>query len=217
MDDKTQQIHDLFFDAEGLKRAQTKFTKTANAIKKEAVNGRFNILYTQEEIETLSKAVAILRNTTDKIQHAKEVKAREETRLELLDKHHREMKNEFINQNIDFKQMDATEVLILALALYSHYLSYRHIETDVNDLFEYPNRLEYQVNSWINDIKDSLREKFTWREEPDEKIIIDFLRDYKLSLRQETINDHEVIIEKFNTFLAVNYSDNVALLNQKQR
>lgn len=67
-----------FWGADELKRLQTKFTKMGNGIENDAVKSKLSALYSEDEIDTLKKAVEILRGTKSKIEHAKEVKARQE-------------------------------------------------------------------------------------------------------------------------------------------
>lgn len=79
--DKTQELLELFkyFKAEDLKNEQTQLTKTANKVR-DTANGRLRALFTDEEQQTLLQAATLLRSLKSRVEHAKEIKAREEAR-----------------------------------------------------------------------------------------------------------------------------------------
>ena len=67
-----------FYPSDTLKSEQTRFTKTANSILRDAVNSRLNVLFSQREIDVLTQAAGILNDLKHKITHAKEIRQREE-------------------------------------------------------------------------------------------------------------------------------------------
>jgi hypothetical protein len=67
-----------WFTAERFKSLQRKLTTARNTIQKEALSSKLRPFYTDAEIETLNEAARILGSAKRKIEHAKEIKAREE-------------------------------------------------------------------------------------------------------------------------------------------
>lgn len=216
MDDKTNKILELlkYHSSADLKNVQTKFTKTANAIKREAVQSRLSVLYTDQELETLTQAASILIGTKNKIEHAKEVKAREEKRLERLDIEYRKKQNDIIKKYINFDDMSYEETFLMYCCLDHFVGQYKFIANDIERLFKYPDRFKAQINQWQGDIRKELIGKFPWRKEPEENIITDFLRNYKLKYRKEVSDKYKVLLDRLNTFIAVKSGDNVEILKK---
>jgi len=216
MDDKTTQILELlkWHTAEDLKRVQTKFTKTANAIKNEAINSRLSVLYTAEELEMLNNAAVILSKTKNKIERAKDVKKKEEERQRLLDEEYAKKRLLIIDKHIDLDTMPADEVLIMYCCLQPVYNTEKYLSEDIEGLFKYPDRYRHTINEWRRDIKSKLDHQFAWREEPAEEIVINFLREYQLKDRKITHDAYKDIIDRFNTFVAVKNGSNVELLKK---
>ncbi len=73
-----------YWSAEDFKVLQRKMTTAANTIKQEALSEKYSALFTDAERETLRDAVSILVEAKDKVEHAKEIKARHEKRRESL-------------------------------------------------------------------------------------------------------------------------------------
>lgn len=67
-----------FWAADDFKSLQTKLTKTANAIKRDALDSRLQPFLSHEEIAALKNAVVILGSIKDKVEHGKECKQRQE-------------------------------------------------------------------------------------------------------------------------------------------
>lgn len=82
MDQDTQNLIDAlkYFSADRTKSLQTKLTKTANAIEKDGLSVELRTLLSDDEQATLAKAANILRSIKGKVEHAKEIKQREEAR-----------------------------------------------------------------------------------------------------------------------------------------
>ena len=215
-DNKTQQILELlkYHNSADLKNVQTKFTKTANAIKRDAVQSRLSVLYTDKELEILTQAAAILVGTKNKIEHAKEIKAREEKRLEQLDKEYRQKAEEIVDKLIDFDDMAYSEIFVMYCCLEHFIGKYKFVADDIETLFKYPDRFKEQVNQWKRDIRSTLISNFPWRKEPEEKFITDFLRNYKLKHRKEVIDRYKNILDRLNTFIAVKNGENVEILKK---
>lgn len=76
----TKEIIDAlsWFTAERFKALQRKLTTAKNTIHKEALSSQLKPFYTDAEIATLNEATRILGSVKRKIEHAKEIKAREE-------------------------------------------------------------------------------------------------------------------------------------------
>jgi len=214
--DKTQKILELlkYHNSADLRNVQTKFTKTANSIKRDAVQSRLSALYTGQELEILTQAASILINTKNKIEHAKEVKAREEKRLEQLEKEYKRKEEEIIEKYINFEGMTHMETFLMYCCL-NHFIgSYKFRADEIENLFKYPDRFPGQVNDWRREIRSELMRKFPWRVEPDEKIITDFLRSYKLKYRKEVSDRFKASLDLLNTFIAVQNGENVEILKK---
>ena len=67
-----------YWNADRFKALQRKLTSARNTIQKEALSRDLEPFFTEDEVETLNKAAGILASVKRKIEHAKEVKAREE-------------------------------------------------------------------------------------------------------------------------------------------
>jgi hypothetical protein len=67
-----------YWTAERFKSLQRKLSAARNTIQKDALSRELEPFYTPDEIETLAKAATILGSIKRKVEHAKEVTAREE-------------------------------------------------------------------------------------------------------------------------------------------
>lgn len=173
------------------------------------------MLYTDKELETLSKAAVIFANMKSKIEHAKEVKYREEQRLQRLDKEHEKQEEDIINKYVNLKLMADDEVLIMYCCVNKCVSLNKIISRNIDMLHKDPGRLEGTISGWRRDVFSALKEKFAWRVNPTEEIITDFLCEYKLKDRRDTYEQHKNIIERFNTFLVVLNGANITMLNNR--
>lgn len=216
MDDNTKQVLELlkFHTADDLKKNQTKFTKTANSIKCDAIHGRLSALYTSKELEILSQAVGILNGTKYKIEHAKEVAQREEKRQERLEEEYKIKGQAIIVKHINFESMADDEILIMYCVLNHYDNLYKYTSEDIEELFKHPDRYQFVLNNWKSDIAKELHTKFPFLEEPKEETITNFLRDYKLKKRNEITERYSSLIERFNTFVAIKNESNIELLRK---
>lgn len=217
MDEKTQKILDLlkFHDSSALASLQTKFTKTANSIDRDVIQGRLNVLYSEQEIATLLNAVGILKQTKDKIAHAKEIQSREERRLNILDDLYEKQQLAIIDQHVALDSMSPEDILVMnCFFLKGRLLDY--LDRDINELFKSPKRLAVLCAEWKIKIQNELKECFPFRKEPTADTIIAFMHDYQLKYRQQTLDRCKTTIEKFTTFLAAKGADNVELLGDKK-
>jgi len=216
MSEETKQILELlkWHSSDDLKRVQTKFTKTANSIKNDAIHSRLSVLYTDKEIETLNAAAGILANTKSKIVHAKEVKKREEERLKLLYEEYKKERTRIINKHIDIESLPDDEVLIMYCCTCSSHYRRGYLLRDVEDLFEHPGRYQATINEWRKNLREDLDDKFHSKAAPDENVITGFMRDYKLRLRKSTCDNNNRLFERFSTFIAVKNGANVEMLNK---
>lgn len=69
-----------YWSADRTKALQTKLTKTANSIENDGLSVQLSKILTDDEQATLRKAATILRSVKNKVEHAKEIKQREEAR-----------------------------------------------------------------------------------------------------------------------------------------
>ncbi len=125
--DKTQELLELlkYFKSEDLKNEQTQLTKTANKVR-DTANGRLGALFTDDEKQTLRDAATLLTSLKTRVEHAKEIKAREEARKE------KELKESLAASraviNAAFPDSDSTtdrlDVLLWALFLGKHMVGY---------------------------------------------------------------------------------------------
>ena len=70
-----------FWSADDFKKLQTRLTKTANSISRDALGRKVQPFLSEKEITTLRDAVAILSGIKGKVEHAKESKLRQEKKL----------------------------------------------------------------------------------------------------------------------------------------
>lgn len=84
MADTTDIIKALkYWNAERFKKLQRKLTTARNTIDKEALSIQLKPFFTDEEKQVLSEASRVLGSVKRKIEHAKEIKAREEKARDL--------------------------------------------------------------------------------------------------------------------------------------
>jgi len=217
MDDKTKKILELlkYHNASDLKSIQTKFTKTANAIKREAVQSRLSILYTDKELDILTQAAEILTGTKRKIEHAKEVKEREEKRLEKLEKEYEIIRKQIFDKYIKFNEMAPVDILIMVCAVDSSLYCEKQKAGDIEDLFSHPKRFKIQVQEWQREIFETVVSRlFPFRQEPEEHKMVEFLRKYNLKYRKETADKYSKLIDRLNTFLAIQNGENIEILKK---
>lgn len=79
--EKTEELLALFkyFRADTLKNEQTQLTKAANKIRSTAT-GQLQVLFTEDEQNTLLAAATLLSSLKERVEHAKEIKERDEAR-----------------------------------------------------------------------------------------------------------------------------------------
>jgi len=84
MPDTTEIMKALkWWSAERFKTLQRKLTAAKNTIQNEALSPNLRPFFSNDEIDTLKKASQILETVKTKIEHAKEIKAREEKRRDI--------------------------------------------------------------------------------------------------------------------------------------
>lgn len=88
MNDSNDDVHEIlnalkYASSDRLKAAQSKFTSARNTISDEALSYPYKSFFSPAEQETLQKAANILGEFKNKIEHAKEIRGREERKREM--------------------------------------------------------------------------------------------------------------------------------------
>lgn len=201
MDEKTEHILELlkWLNADELKKVQTKFTKTANAIKADAIEGRLKALYDDKELDVLRQAVSILNDTKRKIEHAKEIKRRDEQardkRLAGYEKTKRALVKELLP--LDATPEQAIEALTWWLALDRYLLDYLGKSSFESNRFKFIGGVQNRIKEMKNpELPEKLNGLINQCIHNVQGLIGQELWDYDVEPRRE---DLDALIEIFKT------------------
>ncbi|MEN8131705.1 MAG: hypothetical protein ABFS45_16260 [Pseudomonadota bacterium] len=206
-----------YYGSEELKKLQTKLTKTANGLIRNTVESRVAPLFTDEERETLEDAARILRGFRKKVEHAKEVKARQERQKKARRQHLDKAGLTLAQQHFNVAPDNYREMLLIFLAVERLMMNHSaediayHLEND-----RYPNAFE-------NFVRDCYREALNEigyqshhydRDEPDEKLIVQAKARFEES-REKLKQQHQGLLDKVSEFLTIKASGNVTQLPKR--
>ncbi len=179
-----------YWSSEKFRKLQATLTKTANTIKQDALHYRMTPLLNHDEINTLKKAAQILLNFKLKIEHAKEIKAREEKRHKRKLKEYEKRRLALFNELLPLKNTPShyVEIVSWRLALGNHFKTHFgiHAYFPSNKIAE--SELErcqsrYGSTTWkgtiggfMREIHSALTEQvWIYDEEPSREKLIDFI------------------------------------------
>ncbi|TBW57398.1 hypothetical protein EZI54_07000 [Marinobacter halodurans] len=213
--------------ADGFRRLQTTLTKTANSIEKDAVKGRLGLLFTEEEKQTLEQAAALLRQVKGRVEHAKEIKAREERRREKLMQARDQKVRSIAKKNLP---TSARELITLTLFLKLHHQDYSRFgmfyclyddpEFILNKMRDESRSFKEIANTITGDLTDWLvNENVLSRsldEEPDENIMVSILKDCETSY-DRIRSRFSAVFEAMDRREAMQSATNVTRLNPRKR
>ena len=206
-----------FYGAQDLKQLQTKLTKTANGLLRDTVNSRIAPLFTDKETETLIKAAHILKGFRNKVEHAKEAKAREERRQKAyrdrLDAEGLALANRYFH----VEPGDYREMLLICLAVKA---GYTDIGRDLTNYLE-DQGLSHAVEGSIREYyREAMREigyrSHDYDHAPDEAVLTQAKARFDES-REQIIQKNKTLLDKVSEFFAVKTSDNVTKLPKRPR
>ncbi len=224
-----------FFDADDVKKMQTKLTKTANSIIKDGLHPHIEPFLSVEEREALHAAAKILRSVKGKVEHVKEIKARAEKKA----KQHRELCTRKQHALIDtaFPRPDNDvgyrNTLLWRLACgvhfkgtvgksYAHFPEVRRVQTDIDRWSEKPHQyrntetVKSSVWTWRDDIMWSLKENLWDSEElPEQERIDALIATFTNEWVPQLEKNFASLIEALENELIVNDSDSVTRLRAK--
>jgi predicted type IV restriction endonuclease len=126
MADTTDIIKALkYWNAERFKKLQRKLTTARNTIDKEALSIQLKPFFTDEEKQVLSEASRVLGSVKRKIEHAKEIKAREEKARDLQLADYKQQRQALLAKAFPGPESaeDARPMLVWILALSIHHES----------------------------------------------------------------------------------------------
>ena len=227
MADTTEIMKTLkWWNAERFKTLQRKLTAAKNTIQTEALSPNFLPFFSADEIDTLKEAVRILGSTKRKIEHAKEIKVREEKardiRLEKCKHQRLALLIEAIPKAESEGDVRSILLWILSLSLHSQEISShayfydnKYISGDIDRAFDTKSRQTVlgEANKWRREITEFLEENL-W---PDYDIAPDPKRLERIvglvkgawGERALTHASTQSLIERFDTELAIQKSQSV--------
>jgi hypothetical protein len=203
--------------AEDLKTIQRKFSTASNTIKIEALTERRKGFFTLEEQDALRAAARILDSFKSKIEHAKEIRAREEKLREAHLNRCKAQRTKILDQFIpNPSSVDQhREAVIFHLALGDHtgsvsrgaYFGHNlgHIESDLDHGLDakYPHlsvkhvaaQCRYETYRWL--------EENLWRHdvEPERSRIETVLQVYRDEWRANTLQSFAKFLERYDAAL----------------
>lgn len=218
--------------AEDLKTIQRKFSTASNTILDEALTERRKGFFSQNEQDALREAARILNSFKNKIEHAKEIRAREEkvraAHLNRCKAQRTKILDQFIPNPTSIDQHREAVIFHLALgdhkgsisrgAYFSHNLSY--IESDLDHGLDpkYPHlsvkhvaaQCRYQTYQWL--------EENLWRHdvEPEQGRIEKVLQVYRDEWRSNTLQSFAKFFERYDAALKDEFECDAAKDREKE-
>lgn len=230
-DPTTKDVLDAFTftSAESLKSEQTKLTRTANQVFG-VTTGRLKGLFSEDELETLRKAGALLNNIKRRVEAAKEAKERQEKEAERLRKLNSEKSGRLLDTHIPDSEADSKTKLQLVLFVLLLHKNKHLLRYSFQTISDYSSVSQSRPN--VAALVDEMRTRFNGallaekngvsnRTNPDlpYDTLAAFFRDlYSLareSCRQDFYAEKDVFTELFQGFL-VKVEQGVAELSPEE-
>jgi len=219
--------------SERLKGVQSKFTTARNTISGEALSYPYKSFFSPAEQETLQKAANILGDFKNKIEHAKEIRGREERKREMHLNHCRALRDKvlekYLVKPVSIQEHFETVLFHLALqnnsnsiaagAFFGHGI--RYVESDVDrGLDAKYSHLEVK-NVAIKCWRESTEwlETNLWRHDvvPDAERIEKVLQVYQEQWRSaiEKLDRHVMVLERYKQGLQAEFDVDAAKAREK--
>jgi len=222
-------IKDLlkYWTAERFKSLQRKLTTAKNTILKDALSRELEPFYSQEEIETLTRAAGILGSVKRKVEHAKEVSAREEKELERHLQHCKSLRLALLNQFFPKPDNDQSEreAVLLNLALdlngecisKSYYREHKFFVSALDRVLKKERGLSakaFAMQCWRENHQWLEENLWPYDEEPNKEHIVRLVDDYQSVWRNEVLNhpSFRAEVTRFETAQAITNAPRVTRL-----
>ncbi len=209
-----------FYTADSLKKLQTKLSKLSNGIINDGVESRIAVLFSKEEIETLKKAAAILRSVKSKVEHAKEIKTREEQHYERRYSEARAAALALFD--VYFPEPDSLKekfIISVSMRIQSHIFSLHYLATELD-------KIDLNgINFWIKDMWQDAKEELIRKvidlprlqvQMPEKATIEAFRQRIDNEIRQKVMKEYASYLDKLDQAITVESSDNIAQLLVKK-
>ena len=216
-----------YWTAERFKSLQRKLTTAKNTILKDALSRELEPFYSQEEIETLTRAAGILGSVKRKVEHAKEVSAREEKEFERHLQHCKSLRLSLLNQFFPKPDDDQSELeaVILNLALdlngasisNNYYREHKFFVSALDRVLKKERGLSakaFAMQCWRENQQWLEENLWPYDQEPNKEIIERLVGDYQSVWRDEVLNHPSFSSEvaRFQTVQAITNAPNVTRL-----
>jgi hypothetical protein len=214
-----------YWNAERFKTLQRKMTTAKNTIENEALSTQFKPFFTDEEVSALAEASRILGSVKNKIEHAKEIKAREEKARNLRLADYKRQRLSLLETVIPKPEgeQDSRNMLLWALALSIHhesisrsgyYYEHKYVSNDVERAFDTKNSVTVSGAgvSWWREVTEFL-EKHLWHydEAPDHGKLDAVHRNFIETWSGDVQSNQETqeILHRFDTQMTITNSDSI--------
>lgn len=216
-----------YWTAERFKSLQRKLATAKNTILKDALSRELEPFYSQEEIETLTRAAGILGSVKRKVEHAKEVSAREEKEFERHLQHCKSLRLSLLNQFFPKPDNNGSELeaVLLNLALdlnsqtisRSYYREHKFFVSALDRVFKKKRSLSakaFAIQCWEENQQWLEENLWPYDKEPDRALIEHLVDDYQSVWREEVLNHPSFSAEvaRFETAQAITNAPNVTRL-----
>lgn len=185
-----------YWNSDNFKRTQRKLSTAAKTIEEEALSNSFKSFLSDSEISTLMEAVAILRNVKKNVEHAKEIKSRDEKiKKEVQEKAGKLGKQAWL---VNFPKPKSTVELFIVAMCFSVY----GMSSDFLVYLEAYDRdnIERLLNRYWSDAREHYIDKITTRNGWDRCVPDDDLID---SAKIEYQNRRKGIIKTYSEVLKI--------------
>lgn len=221
-----------YTSAESLKATQRKFAAARNTIDDEALSHRYKEFFSSEEQETLRAAARILGSFKNKIEHAKEIRAREEKLYHAHQNHCKGQRTKLLDQYLPrpttMDQHRDTVVFHLALqdhcmaiakgAYFSHGIGY--IESDLERGLDE----KYSHLTVKNVAQTCWQESYRWLDdnlwrtnvEPERSRIETVMQVYRDEWRSTTLQHYKKFFDEYEAALTDEFDRDAATGRAKE-
>lgn len=214
-----------WWNADRFKSLQRKLTTARNTIEKEALSSNLRPFYTDEEIGTLKEAARILGSVKRKVEHAKEIKGREEA---ARDRHLQDCKRQRLALLAQMLPQPAGEadarpmlLWILALSLnhrqiskHGYFYEKKYIVNDIERAFgtRTVHTVIGEAVGWWREVTQFLEENLWPYDEKPDSARLEKVAGLVNGEWQAQVLDDEVtktLIDRFDTEIVIKQSDSV--------
>lgn len=214
-----------WFTAERFKSLQRKLTTARNTIQSEALSSKLKPFYSDEEVKTLEEAARILGSVKRKVEHAKEIKSREEAETDRHLDACKAQRTSLLSKTLPrpSSEADARNVLVWLLGLslhhtdisrYGYFYENKYIANDIERAFgtKTAHTVIGNAVNWWREVTQFLDEHL-WRydEAPDEGELEKIARFVNGKWKEEVMSNDwtRALLERFDTEITIKQSDSV--------